>query len=614
MTFSSLGRRSAMLEVQKIIFQNQLTLDVTRHMYCRVDFPLIANSDGGVILEKDVIYDFLTYFNSFSIMKWKKYSNANNYYLVLDFKGSIIVDIQGIDGEENDYQKKWLAKRRKIESLTERKKVVIKIEDDDCVVCSFLLKAVDGSILYDAYYAVDIDESDIKKPFISMVTTTFKKEDYVKRNIKLLEKNLFKDEKYKDSFNWSIVDNGRTLDESIISCKQIRLFPNKNVGGAGGFARGMMEALSDGSNPTHILLMDDDVLFSPESFKRLRNLLMCLKDEYGDYFVSGAMLKMRYPNIQHEDIGVLIEEGYHRAAKPNYDLNNVIDFIKNEEFETDEEHVYAAWWFCCIPTSVANLNNLPVPVFVRGDDVEYSLRNKAKFITMNGLCIWHEGFEGKFSASMEFYQVCRNELAVTAMHAELSDIDVLGHIKMLFWEEIYKFNYKGASLLLDALEDFMKGPELFKKLDGEKSMKDKKNADNSLEPITDEIRKNINYDRLFDGGMIESKIGKYIYDYSYNGQARVPEFLTGNKIGSIPYGFGYFPKNMRGAKRIIAVDLNSDKYVIYERSRKKFRELKKRYNNLINDYEGNKENLLEMYKKHFDELSSNTFWKSYLYI
>ena len=36
----------------------------------------------------------------------------------------------------------------------------------------------------------------------------------------------------------------------------------------------------------------------------------------------------------------------------------------------------------------------------RGDDVEFSIANNAKFITMNGICIWHMGFAAKFNMAM----------------------------------------------------------------------------------------------------------------------------------------------------------------------------------------------------------------------
>lgn len=87
--------------------------------------------------------------------------------------------------------------------------------------------------------------------------------------------------------------------------------------------------------------------------------------------------------------------------------------------------MYAGWWFCCIPMKMIKQNGLPLPLFIRGDDVEFSLRNHAKFITMNGICIWHMGFTYKFNASMELYQVHRNSLILQAVSEVCQNVDFM---------------------------------------------------------------------------------------------------------------------------------------------------------------------------------------------
>ena len=104
-------------------------------------------------------------------------------------------------------------------------------------------------------------------------------------------------------------------------------------------------------------------------------------------------------------------------------------------------------------------NGLPLPVFVRGDDVEFSLRNKAKFLTLNGICIWHVGFAGKFNAAMELYQVHRNSFVFQATSGVCKDINFIRRLRILFWKEITRFSYNNAEQILDSVADFMKGPE-----------------------------------------------------------------------------------------------------------------------------------------------------------
>ena len=604
--------KNRLYKLYDLMFQCDKTIEITKFMYYRSDAHIIKNDEGFVQLPGGNRYDFFTYFNSFSIEKWKKYTSINDLFLVIEAKGSFNIDLFGHYKNKTGYQKELFGNH--VYNLEDYEEIVLRYPGGvQSSLVGFFIDTFSDVVIKNAYYATDIDEAKLKSPLISMVTTTYKKEDYVKKNIELLSGELLNDENYKDYFIWNIIDNGRTLELEEGLSPSIRLFQNKNVGGAGGFAKGMMVSLTQKEKSDYILLMDDDVVFVPESFKRLYTLLSTLKDDYKDYFISGAMLKMGQPNVQHEDTGKLIAEGYHVAIKPNYDLNLWNHIIDNEVIDDTADHQYGAWWFCCIPTTVANLDNLPVPVFVRGDDVEYSLRNKAKFITMNGLCIWHEGFEGKFSAALEFYQVNRNELAVRAMHSELKDVDCIGHIKTIFWEEIYKFNYRGASLLLDAVEDYMKGPEFFRTLDGEKSLKNKRKKDNKMIPITPEIAAQIDYETLYENVPVTGKM-KMIYDYSYNGQARLPELFIKNKTGVIPYGWGYSPGKMCLTKQNIAVDQTNQTYVVYKKSRKRFEQLKERYSRVMGKYDREHKKIEKDYQNSFVFLTGQDFWNEYLHI
>ena len=600
------------LRIQNILMSVNNIPEVTKHMYYRSNADIWETETGTYMIKPGVYYDFFTYFNALSYEKWTKFTNIKKLYLVLEIQGDFSIELFGHYKNNRSYEKEWFVRTSKI--CKERQIVVFPFtKESKCVVVSYGIMANSDVEIFDAYYAAEVYEKDIRVTDIALVTATFKREDYVRRNIQLLMENLFADSFFRVHFHWNIIDNGRTLSPQITN-EYISILQNPNLGGAGGFARGMYESLVQDREYTHILFMDDDVIFIPESFKRLYVLLSVVKDEYKDYFISGAMLKMGQPNIQHEDIGLLNKQGYHEAAKPNLDLNLWNSVVDNESYTFGNGHYYAAWWFCCIPVGIARLDNLPLPVFVRGDDVEYSLRNKAKFITMNGLCIWHEGFEGKFSAAMEFYQVERNELILASIHGELKDIDVLGRIQKLFWEELYKFNYKGASLLLDALDDYLKGPKYVFHLDGERVMKEKKALDNHAVPITNEVRSKIEWEKLYVYETLPTK-KKWIYDYTYNGQARFPQFLTKKKeIGVIPYGFGYFQSKMCMVKKIYAIDGHTQKYVIFKKDCKKFKEIKGRYNALMDKIQREGEQIRKAYHDIFSEVIKDKNWKGYFQI
>ncbi|MCM1086862.1 MAG: hypothetical protein NC419_01815 [Muribaculaceae bacterium] len=600
-----------MYKLQNILINGFIEIDGTRQMYYRGSDTIYSGLNEASILYKNNWFEFFTYFNSLSVEKWKKYTYAEKFYLVLEAEGKFTIDLFGHYGKKtSDIKKEWLGSYAY--DLQERTQIILPYPIGmQSTVVAFQINSNKKTFIYDAYYAADINKDEIDNPYIALVTTTFKKESYVNRNIALLKEQIFSDTEYANAFCWNIIDNGQTLTEQTSYEESIRIFHNKNVGGAGGFARGMIESLRQPKMPTHILLMDDDVNVFPESFKRIYKLLSILKPEYSDYFVSGAMLNMDVANIQHENTGILVEAGYCKPINSGLDMNLWDSVVCNEVINDGVKYQYAAWWFCCIPTSIAGLDNLPVPVFVREDDVEYSIRNKARFITMNGICIWHEGFENKFSAALEFYQVRRNELIAQALNTHIKDVDFIGHIKQIFWEEIYKYNYKGASFLLDAVEDFLKGPDYIMSLDGEQCIKDKMAKDNKLADIEEKVEKYIKTETLYQYDIIGG-VRLFLYNHTCNGQKRILEIFSGKGTGVIPYGWGYDKGKLAGNKIIYAVDLQNQKYATFIRSRKKFKELTQRYQRLMQRFEQEKDEISSQYAEYSGKMTNVAFWNEYL--
>ncbi len=268
-----------------------------------------------------------------------------------------------------------------------------------------------------------------------------------------------------------VVDNGRTLDTEKYNSEYVHIYPNQNVGGAGGFTRGIIESMDAEKKPTHIILMDDDVKILPESLIRTYSLLAIMKDEYDSHFISGAMLFMEHMNIQHEDIGYVHKDGSYGPRKPGFQLHLWDHVFMNEEEYEPMPDSYAGWWYCCIPVKTIDMNKLPIPLFIRGDDVEYSVKQHARFITLGGICIWHKGFANKYNAALELYLVHRNSLITQAMSGIYQDADFIERINGFFEKEIRRLSYQSCELLLDAVEDYLNGPEFMLTPQGEQIMK-----------------------------------------------------------------------------------------------------------------------------------------------
>lgn len=126
-----------------------------------------------------------------------------------------------------------------------------------------------------------------------------------------------------------VIDNDRELDPEELDSEDLKVYMNNNVGGAGGFTRGMIEALHREDKPTHVLLMDDDVMVMPESLFRTYYLLRILKDEYKKCFLSGAMFDYDIRERQYEDVGYVHKnDGSYGPIKKPMDMRNISNIVK----------------------------------------------------------------------------------------------------------------------------------------------------------------------------------------------------------------------------------------------------------------------------------------------
>lgn len=67
--------------------------------------------------------------------------------------------------------------------------------------------------------------------------------------------------------------------------------------------------------------------------------------------------------------------------------------------------------------NVVRSDNMPIPLFIHRDDIEFGLRNAKYGITfLNGVGVWHRGFEYTIDANS--YYDTRNTLIELAINKE----------------------------------------------------------------------------------------------------------------------------------------------------------------------------------------------------
>jgi len=414
-------------------------------------------------LQTTVRLAFDTYMNALAIRKWRKYTEAGDLFLCLRFSGRARVSIHAGYLHSRRRSETRLLISHELASDGEGYCEIALPEDSDASMLYFEIDHVEGERfeLFDAYFGTTAAAPNRVK--IAIVTCTYRREAFVAKNRERFLAFLEEDPQRRKAFHWYVVDNGRTLPPTF-EAENIRLFPNKNAGGAGGFTRGMLEALRADEGFTHVLLMDDDVDLFTESFARTYSLMRYVKPEHRGALVGGSMFATDEPATIYETL--TLRRGP-ALAKLHGDLDaeQFHDVLLNDRvpgglFETPEANVNSPWWYCCIPLDIVRRQGLPLPLFVRYDDVEYSWRNRGQHqITLNGICVWHEPFDRRVNPLTHYYFVTRNAFIANAIHHDDYASGFVRSFMGFFKQAISLYDYQSAELILLAMQDILRGPD-----------------------------------------------------------------------------------------------------------------------------------------------------------
>lgn len=581
---------------------------------------------NGCLLQGSV--DFFTYFNACSLAKWKKYAGIKRVYLHLEFANEAInkeyaCTIQFFGRSYLDSAASSLACGVRLTSTMGKTKengslvFDLLIPETDYEVIGFALDVRGGVVLEKAYYYARVAEEQINPVKIALCTTTFLKEDYIIPNIELVKNEvLAADDVIAKNFHMFVIDNGRTLDAEALSDEGVTVLPNPNVGGSGGFARGMMEAMKHDENFTHVLLMDDDVSISTESLRRTFNLLSLATGKYKNAFINGAMLVAEEPNRQFEDVSYVVNSGAYASVKSNkYYMDQQQYIVRNEHIDVEIPKAYGAWWFSCIPVSAIEQVGLPLPLFVRCDDVEYGMRAKPIYMTMNGICVWHDGFMGRSRASVDSYQYVRNFLIMIAMTDCSSQDLFMLRMERALRLQLRVMSYDAADLILDGIADYLKGPDYFASLNGEEVIKRNAKKNEKLVPLDElaEPYRNVSYNKRLLGDQSRIKpLLKLMRTLPYD-RHLLPDVLLRDTPEAVFYsGLSILSPRTIGTKTLVAIDLEGNQGAVRHMDRERYQQIMDRWKALKNELKERGDEVRAAYKEAQPYLTSTEFWEKYL--
>lgn len=598
-----------MLKLQNIIYPSVLNCTEEELFFRRYGDVRYFLADSYITLDKDASVIFDTYFNGFSIGKWLKYTVVDNVGLEIKIKGKVRVTLLYKQKQPNQILSKVIQEYVfDTKNTLKTMRLYFDTEYSQGMYAFSILSLKNDTEFHEGYYFTEIKKELIKSVTLAVVICTYKREKYIYKNVNQIRSSLLDNPESELYNNLDVVisDNAKTLDTFQLKHERIHVYPNKNVGGSGGFTRGLIEVkhLCLEREITHALLMDDDVVIQPESIYRTYKLLSLLKPQYQDSYIGGAMLRTDNQWYQTEAGGIW-NSGHLISMKSGLDLR-CLDACLYNEFEEKSE--FNAWWYCTIPMSIVRDDNLPLPIFIRGDDVEYGLRNMSRLILINGICVWHEPFEFKYSSSL-YYYIFRNRLINNAVHSLPYDKrEFLKEFRVDFLKEIFTLRYKNAWLLLKGANDFLEGIDWLKEKDGEELNTWVMDHGYKLQYI-DELDIRFSYP-VYEEMLkfCESKKQQVKRKLTLNGF-----FSKAEKTVIVPVinpHIAYFYH----AKAALNYDITSKKGFETYYSRKEMIRLGKAYWKLVKRTKKYYDRIRKEYASRKDEITNIEFWKNYLNI
>ncbi|MGH3631824.1 MAG: glycosyltransferase, partial [Sciscionella sp.] len=249
---------------------------------------------------------------------------------------------------------------------------------------------------------------------------------------------------------------------------KLRYLRQPNLGGAGGFSRGMYEvtATPEGEH-TDVLLMDDDVLLDPELVVRMTAFANRTSTPT---LVGGQMLRLLHPNylFAGAEWADMDEFAPGRPIPGALDDADLLARDAQGRRDLGERRVdadYNAWWSCLIPAEVINSIGYPLPLFFQWDDIEFGYRAKSSgfpTVTLPGAGLWHADFDWKDIDEWNRYFSIRNAMICASLHGRLDARHTARVILAQVIRNLIAMQYGLTATIIRAAQDYLAGPEMLR--------------------------------------------------------------------------------------------------------------------------------------------------------
>lgn len=301
----------------------------------------------------------------------------------------------------------------------------------------------------------------------SIAITTFNRPSYCHNQLKAIAENKALrarlDTIYCTDQGTDLVKNQPGFNETSANLgNQLTYIQQANLGGSGGFSRGMFETLKAGKS-SYTMLLDDDAISETECI--LRAL------QFADYTIKPAIIGGGMLHLDNRTVLYTQGERFTRNnvwMKPSQNLDYNHDFAAITLQDCPERHQridtdYNGWWMSLIPTAIMKEIGLSLPVFIKFDDTEYSIRaleHGYHTICLPGVAVWHQAWHDKDpSRTWEEYFFQRNRWICGLLHCTHPSLRFAIEMLRSDLASGLKLAYSAMHLHHMGLQDILRGPQ-----------------------------------------------------------------------------------------------------------------------------------------------------------
>lgn len=425
-------------------------------LYIRTEGVVEQTAEQHLQLAYGSAVSFDTWFGCFDYLQWRRYTTLTTPIAAFFIKGTMLVQCYVRTAEQTS-----LLYEQKITSDGTQPQVfpfsISDLPDNGFLYFRLQAASKDCLFLRGCYLA---DVPNIQPVQVAAVICTYQRESWVSNTLQQFLQ--WQKEHHSLPIDIFLIDNGQTwTEEQLPDSGQIHLISNQNTGGSGGFTRGIQEAFQRDTY-THILLMDDDIIADWDGVSRAISFLsVCQPEQLETLTIGGTMMDVTKPAIQFE-AGACCQNRCLTGTQSQTDLTELSSLQARMQAIPAN---YAAWWMCFLPVAAMKKGGLPMPFFIKMDDVEYALQIHEQVVMMTGVCVWHENFYLKYAPWNEYY-ITRNGCITYALHGQAKNALA---VSVELWRTVlhllFLHRYDTAAFVLQGYRDFLRGWKWLQKTD-----------------------------------------------------------------------------------------------------------------------------------------------------